>query len=216
MQLQTLAAKGQMTPTRLYLVRHGQVADGHTDRYHGRNDVDLSPTGVRQFEDLAAHLREVRFEGLYASELRRTRIGAEIIGRGRDLPVESRGDFNELNFGHWEGLSFAEISSRYPEELAGRLEDLVNFRIPGGESLADVRARVLPCLQELLLQHAGGTILLVAHAGINRVILCQALGLSMQEIFRLDQAYAGVNIIDYFADFTVVRLLNGTFTKLPS
>ena len=63
MRVAAMAAKGSLTPTRVYLVRHGQVADGHTDRYHGNNDIGLSDKGVRQFEDLAAQLAGVPLGG---------------------------------------------------------------------------------------------------------------------------------------------------------
>jgi len=56
MRLQAQRVKGSLTPTRVYLVRHGQVADGHTGRCHGNNDIGLSDKGVHQFEDLAAQL----------------------------------------------------------------------------------------------------------------------------------------------------------------
>ena len=63
MRLQAQRLKGSLTPTRLYLVRHGQVADGHTDRYHGNNDIGLSSNGVRQLEELAAQLTAVPLAG---------------------------------------------------------------------------------------------------------------------------------------------------------
>lgn len=210
MQLKALAHGHSLTPTRLYLVRHGQVADGHTHIYNGHTDVDLSPRGVRQFEALAAYLQNVSLAGIYASDLTRARRGAEIIGQGRNLPIVALSEFRELHFGIWEGLSFAEIAERYPQELQQRLADLAYYRIPGGESLADVEARVLPCLARLRERHAEKSFLVVAHAGINRVILCQALGLPLSRLFYLDQTYAGLNIIDYFANMAVVRLLNGT------
>ncbi len=211
MRLRALAAQGLLNATRLYLVRHGQVADGHTDIYNGHNDVDLSDTGVNQCKALAAHLRDVKLDGIYSSDLTRTRRGAEIINQGRGLPLETVPEFRELNFGVWEGLSFQQIMERYPDELQQRFDDLANFRVPGGESLADLQTRVTPKLAELLQHHAGQAFLVVAHAGINRVILSQALGLDLQYIFHLDQAYAGLNIIDYFPDLAVVRLLNGIF-----
>ncbi len=211
MQLKALAQHGRLAATRLFLVRHGQVADGHTDKYHGANDVDLSPTGVRQFEVLAEHLTAVELSAIYASPLTRARRGAEIIARGRQTSVSAVAAFRELDFGHWEGLSFAEIAAKYPEELNQRLQDLTGYRIPQGESLADVQARALPALQELVTRHQGEQFLIVAHAGINRVILCQALGMPLGNIFHLDQSYAGLNVIDYFPDFTVVRLLNASF-----
>jgi alpha-ribazole phosphatase/probable phosphoglycerate mutase len=209
MRLQALRAAGITKPTRLYLLRHGQVADGHTHLYHGNNDIELSPEGVRQLEQAAAQLREVELAGVYASDLGRAAVGADIICRGRDLKPQTCPEFREIHFGHWEGLSFQEISERYPDDLHARFLDLPNFRIPGGESLMDLKARALPRLQEALQRHPGQALALVAHAGVNRVILSEALGLDLQNLFRLDQNYGCLNIIDYFPDLAVVRLVNG-------
>jgi len=209
MRLQALRAKGSLTPTRLYLLRHGQVADGHTHLYHGNNDIELSPQGVKQLEEAAAQLREVDLAGVYASDLTRAVQGAEIICRGRELTPQTFPEFREIHFGVWEGLSFQEIAEHYPEDLQARFQDLPNFRIPGGESLMDLKARALPALQSLIEQHHEQAFLLVAHAGVNRVILSEALGLSLQNLFRLDQNYGCLNIIDYFPDLAVVRLING-------
>ena len=203
------AAKGSLTPTRVYLVRHGQVADGHTDRYHGNNDIGLSPNGVRQLEDLAAQLAAVPLAGVYASDLTRSLTGAEIISRGRNLAPQTIPEFREIHFGAWEGLSFTEIAARYPAELEARFRDLTSFRIPGGESLLDLSSRVLPRLGDLINQHLQEAFIIVAHAGVNRVILSEALGLPLDHLFRLDQNYGCLNIIDYFPDMAVVRLLNG-------
>jgi alpha-ribazole phosphatase len=209
MRLHAQRAKGSLTATRLYLVRHGRVAEGHTDRYHGHNDIGLSPEGVRQFEALAAQLAATPLAGVYSSDLIRTVTGSEIISRGRDLKPQIIPEFREVNFGAWEGLTFAEIMAQYPAELEERFKDLANFRIPGGESLKDIKARALPPLRELLARHAGAAFLLVAHAGVNRVILSEAMGLPLDHLFRLDQNYGCLNIIDYFPDLAVVRLLNG-------
>jgi alpha-ribazole phosphatase/probable phosphoglycerate mutase len=203
------AAKGSLTPTRLYLVRHGQVADGHTDRYHGNNDVNLSPKGVRQLEELAAQLAAVPLAGVYASNLSRALTGAAIIGRGRNVAPQIIPEFREIHFGAWEGLSFTEIAERYPAELEARFLDLTSFRIPGGESLLDLSSRVLPRLGDLINQHLQEAFIIVAHAGVNRVILSEALGLSLDHLFRLDQNYGCLNVIDYFPDMAVVRLVNG-------
>lgn len=207
-----VAALARATPpeaTRLYLVRHGRVADGHTDRYHGNNDIGLSPEGERQLSQLAFHLQSLPLAAVYASNLKRSLDGAARLCQGRGLEPRIIPEFREIHFGVWEGLTFTEISQRYPEELASRLQDLENFRIPQGESLLDVRDRVIPRLKTLVAAHPGQSLALVAHAGVNRVILCDALSLSLENLFRLDQNYGCLNIIDYFPDFTVVRLLNG-------
>lgn len=201
--------KKSLHPTRLYLVRHGQVADGHTDRYHGHNDIPLSPEGERQLTELARQLKHVPLAAVCASDLSRAREGAARLCAGRGLAVRIVPEFREVHFGVWEGLTFQEIADRYPRELEGRFRDLAGFRIPGGESLLDVHNRVIPRLQELLSEYPGQSLALVAHAGVNRVILCHALGLPLSHFFRLDQNYGCLNIIDYFPDFTVVRLING-------
>jgi alpha-ribazole phosphatase len=209
MRLKALAAESRPEPTRLYLVRHGQVAEGHTHRYHGHNDIELSPQGERQLEELAAQLLPLPLAAVYASDLTRTLKGAQSICRGRELTPQAVAEFREIHFGVWEGLSFEEIAAHYPRELQARFQDLANFRIPGGESLMDVRRRALPRLKEILDQHPGQSVLLVAHAGINRIILSEALGLPLNHLFRLDQNYGCLNIIDYFPDLPVVRLING-------
>ena len=209
MRLHAQRAQGSLTPTRLYLVRHGQVAEGHTNRYHGHNDIGLSPQGVKQFEALAAQLAAIPLQGVYSSDLSRTIKGAEIISRGRELTPQAVPEFREINFGVWEGLTFGGILEQYPSQLEARLKDLASFRIPGGESLKDLEARALPRLRELLGRHRDTAFLIVAHAGVNRVILCEAMGLPLNHLFRLEQNYGCLNIIDYFPDLAVVRLLNG-------
>ncbi|MDD2903538.1 MAG: histidine phosphatase family protein [Syntrophales bacterium] len=209
MRLQALRAKGSLTPTRLYLLRHGQVADGHTHLYHGNNDIELSPQGIKQLEQAGAQLQDVELAGVYASDLSRAVQGAEIICRGREIKPRTLPEFREIHFGVWEGLSFQEIAEQYPDHLQARFQDLANFRIPEGESLMDLKARALPALQGLIEAHYEQAFLLVAHAGLNRVILSEALGLSLQNLFRLDQNYGCLNIIDYFPDMAVVRMVNG-------
>ena len=209
MRLQALRARGSLTPTRLYLLRHGQVADGHTHLYHGNNDIELSPQGIKQLEQAAAQLQEVELAGVYASDLSRAAHGAEIICQGRKITPRTLPEFREIHFGLWEGLSFQEIMEQYPDDLQARFQDLPNYRIPGGESLMDLKARALPVLKGLIEEHHEQAFLLVAHAGINRVILSEALGLNLQNLFRLDQNYGCLNIIDYFPDLAVVRLING-------
>ena len=116
--------------------------------------------------------------------------------------------FREVSLGQWEGLSRAQIIERYPEDFELRSRDIINYRIQGGESFADLRDRVMPRLMAVLAQHRGKNLLLVAHGGVNRVILCNALGLELAQMTHIDQAYGCLNIIDYFDGMPVVRLMN--------
>jgi alpha-ribazole phosphatase/probable phosphoglycerate mutase len=195
---------------RLYLIRHGQV-EGF-DRYpiYGRTDVEVTEVGRVQMEALAERLRHVRIKAVFSSDLRRALVGAQIIGRHHDVPVRALPELREMDFGSWEGLTLDEIRERFPEELQKREEDVLGYRMPGGgESLESFSRRVLTCMKALLEERKGEDILLVAHGLVNRVLICDALGLELSRIFGLHQGYGCLNIIDYFPDAALVRLVNG-------
>jgi len=98
---------------------------------------------------------------------------------------------------------------KYPQEYHQRLMNLAHYRIKGGESFKDLQLRVMKKLLSILNELKGKTIVLVAHGGVNRVILFDALNLDLQQLTKIDQAYGCVNIIDYYDDGPVVRLVNG-------
>jgi alpha-ribazole phosphatase len=195
---------------RLYLVRHGQIA-GH-ERYpaNGHTDVDITEIGVLQMEHLAVRLRHSEINAIYSSDLQRTKKGAGIIGRHHDVSHRSIPEFRELFFGHWEGLTMEEIRRDFPGELDQRQKGIADHRPPGkGESIRDLSERVMPRLMDMLKDEKGKNILLVAHGGVNRIILCDALGIDLSNLFNIQQDYGCLNIIDYFPDHTLVRLING-------
>jgi broad specificity phosphatase PhoE len=107
-------------------------------------------------------------------------------------------------------MTAEEIKQRYPDEYALWRSDLLNYRPPGGECLHDVRGRVLPVFKRLVAGHPGREIAMLLHGGVNRVILADAFGMDMMNLFRIDQAFGALNIIDYHEDgMAVVRLVNG-------
>jgi alpha-ribazole phosphatase len=195
---------------RIYLVRHGQVVGHDGFRANGHTDVDITEVGREQMEFLAGRLRLTPIKALYSSDLKRTKIGARIIARHHDIAHRILSELRELYFGKWEGLPLSRIREEYPGELDKRQDDIVNYRPPGGgESMHDLSERVLTCYREILKEQEGSDILIVAHGGVNRVILCAALGLDLSNVFRIQQDYGCLNIIDYFPDHTVVQLING-------
>ena len=196
--------------TRLYLVRHGQV-DGY-ERFpiYGHTDVALTEVGVLHFQQLADRLRFTKIQTIYSSDLQRAVVGARIIAQNHDVPVHAHSELRELHFGDWEGLNLHEVRERFPEKIQDRMIDPVNFRVPGdGETIGELSDRVMACFGEILNKQDGGDFLIVGHGAVNRVILCDALGLPLQNMFRLHQDYGCLNIVDYFPDSTVVRLING-------
>ena len=200
-----------MTPkTRIYLIRHGEVEGAETPRYNGHADVPLSERGIGQYHLIKERLATTRISACYTSDLSRCAVGAEIIGARLGLtPIRER-NLRELDIGLWEGKSWAELMEEYPQEWRARLADMANYRAPRGESLSDLSDRVMPVIKGLASRHTGEEVLVVAHGGTNRVILLNAIGAPLSSLFKIEQDYCCINIIDYYTDgLSVVNLLNG-------
>jgi len=194
--------------TRIHLIRHGEVEGAN--RYNGHSDVELTARGVEQYHELKPRLDADRISACYTSDLSRTVRGGAILGPYLGVEPVKVPELRELNCGEWQGLSLAEIQASRPDQWAARLADLVNFRAPGGESLSDLVARVLPALAGIVARHRGEEVLVVAHGGVNRVILMDAIGAPTSSLFSIEQRYCCMNIIDYYADGNaVVKLVNG-------
>ncbi len=196
--------------TRIYLIRHGEVEGAGTPRYNGHADVALSERGVAQYHGLKERFGDARISACYTSDLTRCVTGAEILGHHLGVtPVRER-NLRELHIGIWERMTWAEIKASYPAEWQARLDDVVNYRVPRGENLLDLRARVMPVIDGIVGRHRGEDVLVVGHGGVNRVVLLEAIGAPLAALFNIEQKYCAVNIIDYYADGkTVVMLMNG-------
>jgi len=198
-------------PTRLFLVRHGQVVSQGQKTFLGFTDWGLSDQGKKQVQALARYLKAFPLDRAYASDLKRAITSAELLCRSRSLTPIPYPEFREMDMGAWDGKSWAEIKKQYPETPPVNFSDLKKFRFPEGENWSQFRSRVLRRLKKVLEEDQGKEILLAAHAGVNRIILAQALGLRFRNMFFMDQAYACLNIIEYHRRFAVVKLMNATY-----
>ena len=197
-------------PTRVYLMRHGEVVNGGEKRYNGHIDIDITQNGVEQMHRLGRTLVGKPLAAVYSSDLIRSKKGAEIIAGRLNLTVSPMRELRERGIGAWEGLTVDEIKGRYPAEFTAWRTDLLNYRPPGGECLLDVQDRILPVFQNLVSQHAGQEIAMLLHGGVNRVILAHVLGMDLNNLFRIEQAFGALNIIEYYDDgMAVVKLVNG-------
>lgn len=196
--------------TRLLLVRHGELVTSREWRYVGHLDVELNETGIEQMQRAGERLKGEKVDTLLSSDLKRTLSGAKIIGAMLGLTPQPKRNFREINLGQWEGLTRDEIVERFPADFEDRSKDLPHYRIKNGESFADLKKRVISELEQVLQEHQGKSIALIAHGGVNRVILTHVLGMDLDHLTRLDQAYGCLNIIDYFDGMPVVRLVNST------
>jgi broad specificity phosphatase PhoE len=225
--------------TTLYLVRHGETEGSGAKRYHGSIDVPLSESGILQVRGASAFIREhlksssIRQQGsylkdihrndapsaggperqtlasIYSSDLGRALKSAEIMAEPYGLRPVIIPDLRERSFGIWEGMTFAEIKERYPEEFEAWAGNPVKYSPPGGESTVEVKDRVIRALDEIIRRHDGEHLGIVAHGGVNRVILCHLLDIPLENIFRIEQSYAAVNIIEFWDKYPVVKLMNG-------
>jgi len=195
---------------RVYLLRHGQVKGYENFPVYGQTDVDLTEIGVLQMKQMAERLSLIEPKAIYSSDLKRSATGARLIARYHDVPLYFLPELREMDFGDWEGLTLSEIRRNFPEELQKREKDLINYKAPGeGESIADLSERIETVFERIRAEQKGNDIVIAAHGAVNRVILCKALGLDLDRMFNVHQGYGCLNIIDYFPESTLVRLISG-------
>src|SRR5262245_39434316 len=193
---------------RLFALRHGETAWTRERRFSGSRDLPLTPQGERQAEALASALAAERVAAVYASPLERTRRTAEIIARAQGLSVIVEPALREMAFGQWEGLTRDEVETRWPE-LFGLWRTAPERAVPaGGESLLDVAGRAGKALQQITDHHPEGTVVLVSHAIVLRLIVLEALGLSPERLWSLDASPAGLTEIEYQPGWTTVHRMN--------
>ncbi len=196
--------------TRIYLIRHGQVKGYEEIRVYGHTDVELTDVGLLQMEAISEKLRYAPLCAIYSSDLERAVRGARILSKYHDVPIYIKESLRELYFGDWEGMPLKEIQRLFPEELKKREQDLANYQSPGnGENLNQCSERVNDTLNEIINKHRGNHVAIVAHGGVNRVILCKVLGIPLERAFTIQQDYGCLNIIDFYEKFPLVRLING-------
>lgn len=200
----------------IYLARHGRLQTSDNQRrYVGHSDIPLSEAGILQARHLQKQLDRLEFQTTYCSDLSRSRQTAGIIVGNRRIPIVSRRELREISMGEWEGCTFSDIAHRFPDAFKNRWEDIAHYCVSGGESFADCQRRVLDIFQEIM-EVAQGDVLIVAHAGVNRLLLSHVLGLPIANIFRLAQDYGCLNIIQCSRTGYQVKLMNGNLTGMVS
>ena len=152
-------------------------------------------------------LRETPLTAIYSSPVRRAIESAREADTHSPLAtVDER--LREIDFGEFEGLTYDEIARLYPEKYDEWMTRPTEVTFPDGESFTAMAARVHEAMDHIRGIHSGETVAIVSHGGVNRIALATALELDPRRIFRLDQAYACVNVIDYIRGEPLVRLVN--------
>lgn len=196
--------------TKLLLVRHGITEMNSLMKFSGHTDVDLNEEGFRQVEKLGERLAKEQIDAVYCSDLKRAVSTAEVISRGHGTEISSCFELREINYGDAEGLSFDEISRQYPEVTKALRDFSPELSFPGGEDFKGFTARVCSFLDKLDNHAEEHTVLIVAHGGSLRTLICDLLAIGQEHWrkFRFDNA--SLTIVDIYSREPILSLLNDT------
>lgn len=196
--------------TRLLIVRHGETEWNQTRRYQGQRDIPLNTTGLEQAERLAQRLAGENIVAAYSSDLRRAMRTAQAIVAGRGLEIVPCPELRELNFGGFEGLSFEEIQQRYPAEIVSWMRRGVDVSPPGGENLIQLAQRVSAAVERIEREHPQGTVLVTAHSGAVRALLCTLLEIDLGYWWRFRIGTGALSIVETYPEGAILTLMNET------
>jgi phosphoserine phosphatase len=180
--------------TRIILVRHGHVDWLAPERFRGRAELPLSSLGRRQAQAVAGCIAASwKPEAVYTSPLGRCRETGAAIAAPFGIGLQPIDGLADIDYGEWQGLTREEAEQRWPEETELWFRSPHLALIPGGETLATVLSRATEALRDIMRRHGDGTVVLVGHDSINRVLLLFALELPLSRYWHLRQDPCGVS-----------------------
>lgn len=200
----------------VYLLRHGETEYHAQQRLLGRLDIGLNERGREQAERVVEFFRGIGLDAVYSSPLRRCMETAAPTARAHGLNVEAMEGLLEVDMGEWDGRTFRELFQSEGELIGRWMRNPSSVTIPGGEDFGAVRRRVMDAVQEIVSRHPGNErVLIVSHGGPIRGILCEALGMDLDMMFRIQIDLASISAIKYFEkgipDSAMVILVNETY-----
>ena len=195
---------------RIYLLRHGKTEGFARKSYvGGMTDIALSEEGERQAWAWRRYFEKRPIETVYSSGMKRTTETARIVSGKRLAEILIENDLREICLGDWEGWAMETVRERFPEAWRLRGENLKGFRPPGGESFSDLAYRVVPAFEKIV-EKTVKEVLIVAHAGVNRVILADIMGVDLNDVLKIPQDYAALNTLELSGGRVIVSEINQT------
>jgi len=176
---------GWASGARLWLVRHTEVHPDWQGKAYGNLDVPLAPEGEAQVREVARAFAKLEPTAILSSPLQRATRLAEELAQTTGAPLSLEPDLREIHRGRWQGMSVAELYDRHAEQVRAFYADPWDYHAHEGENDAMVSARVWPVLERALAQQAGGTLIVVAHYNVIRVVVRDALGVPPARSFGL-------------------------------
>ena len=193
---------------KLLLVRHGETKENGSERFWGRTDVELSDVGLRQAEQLRDRLTAEDISTIYASNLKRALQTAQVIASRHKLSVIPCPELQEVDFGSLEGLTFGEISRKYPALVESWLNWNISLRFPDGESVTNLNNRVIRFLHRLEEYAREETVLVVAHSGVLRLLICNLLGIELRHWRQIRLDLASISVVETYPEVAILNSLN--------
>ncbi|MDH4269900.1 MAG: histidine phosphatase family protein [Dehalococcoidia bacterium] len=195
--------------TELILARHGETVWNVEKVFRGRADVNLDEVGIEQAELLGKYLGNWKLEAIYSSPIERALDTANIIARYQKVAVRIAESLTDFDYGEWQSLPEQEVKRLYPALLNEWHNNPHKVRMPGGESLEDVRKRAVEVVNGVLSRHQGN-VLLVSHRVVIKVLICYLLGLDNSHFWNISQDVAGITIFNYVDGRFVLTKHNDT------
>lgn len=197
---------------KLYLVRHGETTANAGGRLQGWMNAALSERGKAQAQEAALHFQKVRLDAVYCSTLQRAQKTAEILAAPHGLKLHEEEGLREICFGAWEGLNHEEINARDHEEWAKFFVNPKTMRIPQGENFVGVQERMLLTWEKIQTEQGPDrNILVVAHGGCLRTLICAFLGLDLNYMWRLKVDNVSTTCFEFWDGRPVMQFANHTF-----
>jgi alpha-ribazole phosphatase len=194
---------------KIYIARHGETTWNAEGRAQGRSDPDLSPKGYGQSLILLERLKDRPISAIYTSTLRRSILTAQPIAGHLGLPICRQPELDEIALGIMEGVQFDDIDERTRTEWERFRENRLTYHIPGAENYTDVSNRVRPFKERILRDHEEQEILIVAHRGVNRMLVGLLLEMSLEEALSIEQTNECLYLIQRNGKPKVNYYLNG-------
>lgn len=195
--------------TRIIIARHGETDWNVGEVFRGRLDIGLNETGLAQAEALGQHLADFSVEAVYSSPLKRALDTAGAVTSHHSLNVSVAQGLVDFNYGTWQGLTHQEVKERHTELYHRWLAEPHLVTMPDGESLDDVAERARQVVETVVASHEG-TLVLVSHRVVNKVLICNLLGLDNSHFWNIRQDVTGMTIFEYEDDRFVLTRHNDT------
>lgn len=180
----------------LILARHGETVWNVEKIYRGRMDVNLDEVGTEQAQLLGKYLSNRELEAIYSSPLKRAIDTADIIAHYQKIGVQIAEGLIDFDYGEWQSLPEQEAKRLYPILHNEWHNSPHKVRMPGGESLEDVKSRAIEVVNDVLSKYQG-SVVLVSHRVVNKVLICSLLGLENSHFWNVKQDVGGITIFNY-------------------